>query len=203
MLPNTLESGEDYWSWNLEGNTYFTVAAVRNHIDHYICSVDRPSCWNKYTPKKVNIFVWRMLRNGLPTLINLFGRGVDVTTFCCKLCNNRLDDGCHLFYQCAFLSELRVHINAWLNLNIPVLEPSLVMEWYLDLPKSNQHIRVIEAIMFVCGGIFGRIETTRFIIMIMLVSPTPFSRLFLSPFYGYPTEIGNIITHGTIGSCVL
>nr|GEW43716.1 reverse transcriptase domain, reverse transcriptase zinc-binding domain protein [Tanacetum cinerariifolium] len=50
----------------------FTVKSTRTHIDEGTLP-DRgiATRWNRYLPKKINIFTWRMLRDRLPTRWNL------------------------------------------------------------------------------------------------------------------------------------
>nr|XP_043616298.1 uncharacterized protein LOC122588243 [Erigeron canadensis] len=82
-LPSGIVSEErDKWLWNSHGKNKFFVAQVRKSIDHHCLPIDvnMKTNWNSLVPKKVNIFIWRMRRNCIPTNVNLFARGVDVNT---------------------------------------------------------------------------------------------------------------------------
>lgn len=149
LLPRSLENGADSWLWQLQGNKSFASASIRIFIDNKICAVGRATCWNKLIPKKINIFVWRMLRNAIPTFLNLFGRGIDVATVNCKLCNNGIDDGTHLFQQCNHTCGLRKHLSNWFQLDIPALDPRGVMEWCKTLATSKHNRCIVESITFV------------------------------------------------------
>lgn len=148
ILPRQLDNEPDKWQWCFQGSNSFSSAIIRKHIDQFVCETARSTGWNNLVPKKVNVFVWRLCRNILPTFINLFGRGVDVDTFNCKLCTHGIDDGIHLFHQCKFTRELRKHLSGWLQINIPEMEPKGIIEWYKDLQVSNHRRKIIEVIMY-------------------------------------------------------
>nr|XP_043616004.1 uncharacterized protein LOC122587915 [Erigeron canadensis] len=106
--------------------------------------------WNKRVPKKVNLFVWRLLRNSIPTPINLFGRGtVDVSTVRCNLCNNGIDDTSHVFRDCLFTNTIRRRLSDWIQYSIPDVNPSELVDWYKSLQVTNPKRDMIEAILFV------------------------------------------------------
>lgn len=69
----------DRWRWLGDGSGDFSVAAARKIIDNKILIIDNMSTrWIKEVPGKVNIFVWRMLLNKLPTRDNLSARGFEI-----------------------------------------------------------------------------------------------------------------------------
>nr|GEW30973.1 RNA-directed DNA polymerase, eukaryota, reverse transcriptase zinc-binding domain protein [Tanacetum cinerariifolium] len=70
-----LNSNNDSWTWNLEKSGMFSVASVRKMIDDaLIHSPNLNYRWNKYVPIKVNILVWKILNNSLPTKFNISRR---------------------------------------------------------------------------------------------------------------------------------
>ncbi|KAL4569633.1 hypothetical protein LXL04_025275 [Taraxacum kok-saghyz] len=74
----------DGWLWELDGSTDFSVAVVRRHLDGFRlpgCHVQ--AIWNMYMPIKINVFVWRVELNRLPTRCNLVTKGIDVGTVLC------------------------------------------------------------------------------------------------------------------------
>ncbi|GKC76718.1 RNA-directed DNA polymerase, eukaryota, reverse transcriptase zinc-binding domain protein [Tanacetum coccineum] len=79
----------DSWTWILDNDDVFTVHATRVHLDSWLL----PSCspctrWPKSLPRKVNIFVWRLALDRLPTRLNLSLRGLDIPSIMCPMCNN-------------------------------------------------------------------------------------------------------------------
>ncbi|PWA99646.1 RNA-directed DNA polymerase [Artemisia annua] len=68
----------DSWRWTLNSAS-FSVASVRYLIDSKLLDTDaNATCWIRYIPMKVNIFIWRLMLNKLPSRVNLDRRGIDV-----------------------------------------------------------------------------------------------------------------------------
>nr|XP_043616270.1 uncharacterized protein LOC122588210 [Erigeron canadensis] len=149
-LPNGFSNKDDYWSWNFDGKREFSVAQIRKYIDHQRLNVrDKATRWNKLIPRKVNLFTWRLLRNGIPTNVNLFGRGIDVMVVGCPLCSSGIDDVSHIFHTCLLMRELRSKMGLWLNHNIPDQEPKDILNWLDSLRITGLKRRIFEAIIFV------------------------------------------------------
>nr|GEU29657.1 zinc finger, CCHC-type [Tanacetum cinerariifolium] len=69
----------DRWSWTLCVHDEFSVKSVREAIDQQVLiTSSTPSRWSKVIPIKLNIFMWHMLLDKLPTRSNLVNRGLDV-----------------------------------------------------------------------------------------------------------------------------
>nr|GEY83994.1 reverse transcriptase domain, reverse transcriptase zinc-binding domain protein [Tanacetum cinerariifolium] len=68
LIPSiTLNDSEDNYVWSLGGHS-FTVRSARCQIDWgYLPDQGPGTRWIKIIPKKINIFVWRALRDRLPT----------------------------------------------------------------------------------------------------------------------------------------
>ncbi|PWA51117.1 RNA-directed DNA polymerase, eukaryota [Artemisia annua] len=63
---------EDRWCWTLEGMGHFSVKSARVAIDKKILiTTGDPTRWSKLLPKKVNILVWKMIMDRIPTRVNL------------------------------------------------------------------------------------------------------------------------------------
>ncbi|GJT36521.1 cysteine-rich receptor-like protein kinase 2 [Tanacetum coccineum] len=67
-----LSDHQDSWKWSLHASAGFSVASVRQLVDSRILEVDHnASRWNRCVPIKVNIFLWRLTLNKLPSRVNL------------------------------------------------------------------------------------------------------------------------------------
>jgi hypothetical protein len=69
----------DRWIWSLDPDGEYTVWGVYRLLtgdnSHHVVEVP-DSVWQQHVPLKVSVFVWRMLRNRLPTKENLCIRGI-------------------------------------------------------------------------------------------------------------------------------
>ncbi|GJX85396.1 hypothetical protein Tco_0336170 [Tanacetum coccineum] len=67
-----LSDSSDYWMWSVDASSGYTVASGRTLIDSNILDVaPKATRWNRLIPNKVNVFIWRLMLNKLPTRVNL------------------------------------------------------------------------------------------------------------------------------------
>ncbi|GJU96420.1 RNA-directed DNA polymerase, eukaryota, reverse transcriptase zinc-binding domain protein [Tanacetum coccineum] len=101
------------------GHDDFSVKSAREVIDkHVLITSSTPTRWYKVLPIKLNIFMWRMLLDKLPTRSNLAIRGLDVP---CCLCR-------------------------WWNIQIPILlDPSTWESWLNSLRLNTLQKLVLKA----------------------------------------------------------
>jgi hypothetical protein len=113
------DSSFDTWVWNLEeGGDIFIVKNVRFFIDSCLLPTGfRATIWNRNIPKKVNIHVWRLLQDRLPTRDRLSRLGMDVPSSLCPCCDSSLEDSHHLFVNCLMASDLWRSITGWLDIS--------------------------------------------------------------------------------------
>ncbi|XP_024982131.1 uncharacterized protein LOC112518597 [Cynara cardunculus var. scolymus] len=72
MTFNT--SGDDVWSWNWDKNGFFPVNLMSKLLQGAVdTNADNNdiSFWSPLIPKKVNIFIWRLLKEAIPARFNL------------------------------------------------------------------------------------------------------------------------------------
>ncbi|KAL4582746.1 hypothetical protein LXL04_007305 [Taraxacum kok-saghyz] len=72
--------------------------------------------WCSWIPKKINIFVWRVLRNRLPTRGSLQGRGIPLETVRCPLCNEQEETVNHLLGSCTVANAMWGKVFRWMQL---------------------------------------------------------------------------------------
>ena len=56
--------------------------------------------WQLHIPPRAVIFCWRLLKNRLPTKVNLLRRNVFTQATTCSLCDCVQEDAAHLFFNC-------------------------------------------------------------------------------------------------------
>ncbi|GKD88902.1 hypothetical protein Tco_1364409, partial [Tanacetum coccineum] len=63
---------------SLDGSNRFSVASGCELVDSHILDVDLVAIrWNRSISIKVNVFLWRLKLNGLPSRVNLDRKGFD------------------------------------------------------------------------------------------------------------------------------
>lgn len=74
------------------------VNSTRYHIDDILLQdgggVTR---WCRLVPLKVNILLWQVLLDIIPTLVNLVARNVDIPLILCPSCGLHVEDSHHVF----------------------------------------------------------------------------------------------------------
>ncbi|GJW42114.1 SUN domain-containing protein 5-like protein [Tanacetum coccineum] len=124
----------DSWTWILDNDVVFTVHATRVHLDSSLL----PSCspctrWPKSLPRKVNIFVWRLALDRLPTRLNLSLRGLDIPSIKCPMCNNEVESVDHVFFGYDLSSNVWCLVRRWTNINMPSFSSWFdFLQWFED-----------------------------------------------------------------------
>ena len=94
-----LSDKSDYWSWSLGGIESFSVASVRSLVDAVTLGPPTDvTPWNNCLPIKVNVFVWRLMLNKLPTRFNLDRRNINVDSLLCPNCLVDIETSNHIFF---------------------------------------------------------------------------------------------------------
>ncbi|GJR71924.1 reverse transcriptase domain, reverse transcriptase zinc-binding domain protein [Tanacetum coccineum] len=95
----------DRWRWEFQENGDFTVKVLTKLVEEKtlnVASEDEATIWNKWVPKKVNIFVWRALQGRLPVREELDKRGIDLDTLLCPSCGDMAESCSHCLVMCNF-----------------------------------------------------------------------------------------------------
>ncbi|GKA51445.1 RNA-directed DNA polymerase, eukaryota, reverse transcriptase zinc-binding domain protein, partial [Tanacetum coccineum] len=110
-----ISSSSDRWSWMLNGHGDFSVKSAREEIDkHLLVTSSSSTRWSKLLPIKLNVFVWCMFLDKLPTSINLSNKGLDVPCVLCLNCGNAVES--HQQPTKAFLGSLvLLHVVAYME----------------------------------------------------------------------------------------
>ncbi|GKF38225.1 RNA-directed DNA polymerase, eukaryota, reverse transcriptase zinc-binding domain protein, partial [Tanacetum coccineum] len=102
--------------------------------------------WSKVLPIKLNVFLWRMLLDRLPTRTNLYNRGIDIDCVLCPNCEAAIENRNHLFFDCSMSVDLARLIGRWWNIHIPSFgDPPSWEMWFNGLNLSSLQKRFLEA----------------------------------------------------------
>ncbi|KAL4580506.1 hypothetical protein LXL04_016702 [Taraxacum kok-saghyz] len=106
--------------WELEPTGAFSVASVRHFLDNVnLGDSGVETRWNNFVPKKLNVLLWRIARDRIPTRLNLYDRGVDLDTLLCPVFRTIGESSSRLFSLCPELAPLWSRIAGWWAVGIP------------------------------------------------------------------------------------
>ncbi|GJX77165.1 putative RNA-directed DNA polymerase, eukaryota, reverse transcriptase zinc-binding domain protein [Tanacetum coccineum] len=106
--------------WSIAHDGVFSVGVTRRHIDaHLLPSLDHPTTWDKSLPRKVNIFMWRLLLDRLSHRLNLSSRGIEITEISCPSCNGNVESNLHIFFECDIAKDIWRQIRTWCEASMP------------------------------------------------------------------------------------
>ncbi|PWA63317.1 Transposon TX1 [Artemisia annua] len=106
----------DRWRWKLNDNGEFTVRGLTALVEEKILRVEndaQETLWNKWLPKKVNIFVWRALKGRLPVHEEFDKRGVDLDSLLCPCCDSVVETCAHSLVTCNLAMSVWEKIFSW------------------------------------------------------------------------------------------
>ena len=145
-----LNSHDDCWTWNLEKSGNFSVASVRKKVDEEsFRSLDIESRWNKFVPIKVNVLVWKLMNNFLPTRFNISRKGIVLDSIICPNCDVGVETVGHLFFSCSMAREINYLIGRWWS--VPVVDFDCFdewVEWIVSLHLSKQVKLMLEDVFY-------------------------------------------------------
>ncbi|XP_071712592.1 uncharacterized protein [Rutidosis leptorrhynchoides] len=133
----TLSDKPDTWKWNLDQTGIFTTKALASILDNLKLNIPTTTIKtprNKLIPQKINIFIWRVLHERIPTHVELEKRGVDLDSILCPLCNLHIESIEHILFHCSISSNVLKAILQWWNL------PDNTFSNLIDITSNNQSL---------------------------------------------------------------
>ncbi|GJT76643.1 retrovirus-related pol polyprotein from transposon TNT 1-94 [Tanacetum coccineum] len=137
----TISNNKDGWKWSLASNG-FSVASARKFIDEHILPYGL-SCtiWNRGVPIKVDVFMWRLNLDKLPSMVNMERKGIDIDSLLCLVCGDHVENVDPLFFSCGMARELWRLLARWFDLDIPSV--ASIVEWFswVDACKVTNRLK--------------------------------------------------------------
>ncbi|XP_071694722.1 uncharacterized protein [Rutidosis leptorrhynchoides] len=111
-------SNSDSWNWGLASNGIYTVKKLSTRIDEQSLvsfNSQQGTSRNNLVPKKIDIFIWRLLKKSIPVKLELDKRGINLHSLRCPICDEDLESVDHEFIACKHVLDVwnRVHKNGW------------------------------------------------------------------------------------------
>ena len=124
----------DKWRWTLDTAHVYSVREAYRFITSHGDHADRSlvdNVWHRHIPARMSLFVWRLLRNWLPTRGNLLRRNIiHATNSLCVTGCEVMETAGHLFLSCGNSLILRSLVSAWLRLSFA--HPNDLRQHYLQ-----------------------------------------------------------------------
>ncbi|GJW25890.1 RNA-directed DNA polymerase, eukaryota [Tanacetum coccineum] len=142
-----LSNAMDRWSWSLCGHGNYSVKSAREYIDQQVLiSSSTLTRWSKVIPIKLNIFMWRLALDKLPTRNNLAKRGIIAPCSLCPICRMDIESRDHMFFRCPIALDLIRLFSRWWSIQIPSLLDYTAWEaWIAGLRLKKLQKLVLEA----------------------------------------------------------
>ncbi|GJR19843.1 RNA-directed DNA polymerase, eukaryota [Tanacetum coccineum] len=143
-----LQNGHDKARWMLDDQGIFSVAATRLHIDEMrLVGQDLVTRWCAFVPRKVHIFVWRVMLDRLPTRYNLSRRGLEIEAIFCPCCGTGMETISHVLFTCYLAKEVWSKIVQWCQVHmLEVRSFSDWASWCNQAPNVNNSRARLEVI---------------------------------------------------------
>ncbi|KAL2965842.1 hypothetical protein AAZX31_16G084300 [Glycine max] len=140
------QQGFDGWEWLGDPTGQYSAHTAYSMLGEGLESGILDDCYSKLwtlkVPSKVTVFVWRLLRDRLPTRLNLQRRQVQLTDILCPFCRNKEEDATHLFLHCSKIQPLWWETMSWLNLKgATPLTPKQHFQQYIDIQVDGVRIK--------------------------------------------------------------
>nr|GEU95424.1 RNA-directed DNA polymerase, eukaryota, reverse transcriptase zinc-binding domain protein [Tanacetum cinerariifolium] len=120
--------------WSLESSGEFTMASVRKLIDDkWLSGAENKTIWIKYVSIKINVHVWKVMSDSIPTRFNISRRGNSIDSLSCVLCDNGVETSNHLFFSCCFVRQVFRLIMRWWDVPEEFKSYAGWLDWLVNL----------------------------------------------------------------------
>ncbi|XP_071694572.1 uncharacterized protein [Rutidosis leptorrhynchoides] len=117
-----------------DGNCH-VLDARKSLDDSHLPTSSYRTRWTKVIPLKINIFIWRLIMDRLPSRINFALKGFDINTNICLICSVGGDLRDHTFIFCRVANTIWRRIRIWTA--IPWPDSFIITEDAFDWMDSS------------------------------------------------------------------
>ncbi|KAJ0837207.1 putative reverse transcriptase zinc-binding domain-containing protein [Helianthus annuus] len=146
-----MNGGKDKWVWNHCSSGKFSVAAVKHWLgQNYGAPLVRFMRWESWLPSKINIFIWRLELDRIPTRMALVNRRVNIIDSRCPFCEFAHESAFHLIVDCDFVKGVWSKIRDWCRIQggyFDSIIDLLKMDYIANKPKWEK--KLLRGIMMI------------------------------------------------------
>ncbi|XP_071719302.1 uncharacterized protein [Rutidosis leptorrhynchoides] len=108
------------------------VDVTRQYIDEKMLLTNTlETRWVKWLPRKINILLWRVALDRLPTRLNLSRRGLEIEDIGFILCDAYMKSSNHLLFECQLAADIWRKVRLWTDVALPSFSNWLdFVVWY-------------------------------------------------------------------------
>ena len=125
---------QDRWIWKGYMSGLYSMGSGYHWLNEVVADENDDRAftiiWNMKIPSKVAHFVWRLVRDRLPTRANLRRRNVLLDEYYCLFCSSQEEDASHTFFSCKRIMPLWWESLAWTE--TVIVFPSSPKEHFLQ-----------------------------------------------------------------------
>ncbi|XP_071728466.1 uncharacterized protein [Rutidosis leptorrhynchoides] len=116
-----------------------SVRGTREYVDDQVLpSSSLYTIWLKQVPRKINVYLWRLALDRLPTRLNLLRRGIEIQTIRCVSCDIAIESIHHVMFDCEVASDLWRRIRIWTEMSLPIFSEWVDwIAWYEEWRESE------------------------------------------------------------------
>nr|GEV01413.1 RNA-directed DNA polymerase, eukaryota, reverse transcriptase zinc-binding domain protein [Tanacetum cinerariifolium] len=151
----------DSWQWSPDVAVGYSVSSARALVDdNLLVAGSERTRWNRHIPIKVNVFLWRLYLNKLPSRVNLNKKGIKVDSTLCPTCGLDVETLNHIFFNCEMAKDLWLLLAKWWDLDVPFCDNiSNWYEWLNDVRVTTKSRLILESVGGTLCGPFGTFGT--------------------------------------------
>nr|GEW15496.1 reverse transcriptase domain-containing protein [Tanacetum cinerariifolium] len=165
---------EDTCTWVLSNDGTFYVKSARRLIHSKLLpSIPTPTVWDKFLPRKINIFLRRLSLDRLPHRLNISSRGLDIPTISCSSCNGIVKSVEHVFFECDLVKEIWCLVRKWCDISIHTFASYDTWNsgWMSLVLGSSVSLVALGSLSITGGGIEGPLYEIPLLVVIALALP--------------------------------
>ena len=138
---------EDKWNWKHDQCGYYTTKSGYDLIwEEQMGANQNPDfvdLWKLKIPAKSLVFAWRLIRDRLPTKMNLSRRQVMVNDLMCPFCGGVMEEAAHLLFSCSKILPLWWESLSWAKLvtALPQNPRDHYLQHVLGFSEGKKHTR--------------------------------------------------------------
>ena len=110
----------DFWWWKPDPGGKFSSKSAYGLLWGDIMESNQEvvfkELWKLKIPPKASVFAWRLIKDRLPTKLNLNRRQVAVSDTMCPFCRSHEEDAAHLFFNCSKILPLWWESLSWIGI---------------------------------------------------------------------------------------